>query len=110
VGLGSPDELTASLDDRIVEVNVERGELAIDLLRDWEWVTSATQLGRRVHVLLSARAPASNEAAPAVVDFLAGEGLDGARAHAAEPNLEDVFVALTVGESLAGESRPKEAS
>ena len=53
-----------------------------------------------MHVLLSREAPPAAEAATAVVEFLAGEGLAGASARAAEPNLEDVFVALVAGERL----------
>jgi ABC-2 type transport system ATP-binding protein len=100
VALGSPRELTAKLAERVLELEVEHGELAIDLLRTWPLATSATQLGRRVHVLLSHEAPVAAESAPAVVDFLAEAGLAGAQAFAAEPTLEDVFVALAIGERL----------
>ena len=104
VGLGSPDELTAAFEDRVVDVEIERAEQAIDALRTWPWATSATQLGRRVHVLLSGDAPPAREAASAVAGYLTEQGLGESLAHAAEPNLEDVFVALTAGETLAGEA------
>ncbi len=98
VALDSPATLTAALDRRVVEVEAEPVERAIAVLRAWPQSASVTQLGSRVHVLLAPGAPTAAEAAPAIERHLAGAGLRDTRARAAEPNLEDVFVALGKGQ------------
>lgn len=93
-GLGSPAELTAELEDRVVEIAAEPVATAIAVLRAGPLVASVTQLGSRVHVLLAKGAPEAERAAPLLEKRLAEAGLRRAVARPAEPNLEDVFVAL----------------
>lgn len=100
--LGSPTELADSLDDRVVEVRATPVEKAIALLRTRPEVKSATQLGSRVHLLLTPDGPSSEEASRRLVAFLEGSEVDVISARPAEPNLEDVFVALSLGEKLKG--------
>ncbi|MDH3404623.1 MAG: ABC transporter ATP-binding protein, partial [Acidobacteriota bacterium] len=100
VAVGSPALLTDALEGRIVEVAAAPLERAIAVLRSMELAASVTQLGRRVHVLLAREAPSDADAAARIRERLVAEGLEGPRASPAEPNLEDVFVALRLGESL----------
>ena len=100
VAIDSPARLTAALEGRVVEVAAEPVDTAIAALRSMDIATSVTQLGARVHVLLEGDAPDAEETAVRIEDHLTAAGLAGARAIEAEPNLEDVFVALGLGESL----------
>ncbi len=100
VAIGSPAELTAALDGRVVEVEAEPVELAIAALTALPAAASVTQLGKRVHVLLAPGVQTADEAAPELLDHLRAAGLDRPGARAADPNLEDVFVALGLGERL----------
>jgi len=100
VAVGAPAALARSLAERALDVAAGEPERAIAALRSCELVASTTQLGDTVHVLLRPGAPPAAEAAPALERFLAGAGLPGARATRAAANLEDVFVALLLGERL----------
>jgi ABC-2 type transport system ATP-binding protein len=102
VAVGAPANLAAALAGRAVDVLDAHPEQAIAALRASDLVASTTQLGATVHVLLRPGAPTAAEAAPALAGFLAGAGLPGARAAPATANLEDVFVALLLGERLDG--------
>jgi hypothetical protein len=88
-----------------VEVDAQEPEASIALLRTLPQVSSVTQLGDRVHVLLSGDAAPAEEVAPVLEQHLRSEGHDGVVAMAAQPNLEDVFVALNLGEKLIEEAR-----
>jgi ABC-2 type transport system ATP-binding protein len=100
VAIGSPAELTRALEGRVVEVAAEPVERAIAALRLLPQVESVTQLGSRVHVLLDRDAPSAAEVAPELLRHLERAGLEHSASEAAEPNLEDVFVALGLGEQL----------
>ena len=100
VALDSPVTLTDALEGRVVEVSAEPVDRAIATLRAWPRSASVTQLGARVHVLLNRDEAGAAALAPAIESHLHEVGLEGAEAHAAEPNLEDVFVALSLGERL----------
>ncbi len=102
VALGSPATMTEALDGRVVEVAAEPVERAIAVLRAWPPSASVTQLGSRVHVLLKPEEPNAAELAPVIEEHLHAAGVHDTAAHAAEPNLEDVFVALGLGERLDG--------
>ena len=105
VALDSPVALTEALAGRVVEVSADPVDRAIAILRAWPRSASVTQLGSRVHVLLNPDEPNAAEIAPAIERQLRDHGLRGAAAAAAEPNLEDVFVALGLGGRLgAGEA------
>jgi ABC-2 type transport system ATP-binding protein len=102
VAVGAPAALTRALTDRVLEVGGAGAEHAIAALRGSELVASTTQLGDTVHVLLRAGAPAAADAAPRVQRFLAAAGLPAAHVAPAAANLEDVFVALFLGERVGG--------
>jgi ABC-2 type transport system ATP-binding protein len=109
VALGTPEALARPLAARVLDVRVPEVERAIAALRDFPLVASTTQLGATVHVLLRAEAPPATLAAQRLVGFLADAGLPGAEASPSPPNLEDVFVALLLGERLdPGEGGPGE--
>jgi ABC-2 type transport system ATP-binding protein len=102
VAVGTPAALTRSLADRVLEASGTDAERAIAALRGSELVASTTQLGDTVHLLLDPGAPRAAAAAPLVERFLVDAGLPGARVTPAAANLEDVFVALFLGERLDG--------
>jgi ABC-2 type transport system ATP-binding protein len=101
--VGSPAELTRPLAARVLDVEVAAPERAVGVLASAPPVASTTQLGDTVHVLLARGAPAAADAAPLLVRLLAEAGVAGARAAPGTANLEDVFVALLLGERLAAE-------
>ena len=103
VAIGSPAAMADALEGRVVEVEAEPAESAIALLRAQPQVLSVTQLGRRAHVLLTDEGPTAAEVAPQLAKELRDAGLDHAGAQPAEPTLEDVFVALGLGETLTEE-------
>jgi len=80
------------------DVQVARPEAAIAALRGSPLVASTTQLGDTAHVLLRRDAPPG--AALELERVLAAAGLAGARLEPSAPTLEDVFVALLIGETL----------
>jgi ABC-2 type transport system ATP-binding protein len=100
--LGTPPDLVGALARRVVDVHVEDPERAIAALARAPEVASTTQLGDSVHALLRAGAPPSEEVAPLLRTFLGRAGIAGARVAPGAPNLEDVFVALLLGEPLEG--------
>ncbi len=106
VALDSPTALTDALEGRVVEVTAQPVESAIAILRAWPGSASVTQLGSRVHLLLAADEPDARRTAPTIERHLRDGGLPDARAAAAEPNLEDVFVALGLGEKLGAGVAP----
>ncbi len=98
--LGTPGGLTRGLAGRVLDLAVDPPERAIAALRGSPRVASTTQLGDTVHVLLAADAPPAARAGDELVAFLEAAGLPGARATPSAANLEDVFVALLLGEEL----------
>ena len=100
VALGSPLALTRPLATRVLDVEAADAERAGSLLRGTPLVASTTRLGDRVHVLLARTAPPAAQAAPEIARLLRDAGLDGARATPSEPTLEDVFVAILLGERI----------
>jgi ABC-2 type transport system ATP-binding protein len=98
--LGAPRQLTAALAERVVELRVERTDEAIAALAGHPAVASATQLGDTAHVLLARDAPRAAAAAPLLEQVLAVRGIPVERAAAAPATLEDVFVALLLGEPI----------
>ena len=104
VAVGAPRALTDALSERAVDVWSADAERVIAVLRASPLVASTTQLGETVHVLLAADAPPAAAASPMLEGFLSEAGLDGVRARPAPANLEDVFVALLLGERI--EVRP----
>jgi ABC-2 type transport system ATP-binding protein len=105
VAVGAPRALTAALGSRVIEISDTAADRAIAALRGSELVASTTQLGDTVHVLLREGAPSAAVAGTALERFLASAGLPGASARPSPANLEDVFVALLLGERLDGDPR-----
>ncbi|HXJ35575.1 MAG TPA: ABC transporter ATP-binding protein [Candidatus Eisenbacteria bacterium] len=100
VAVGSPLALTRPLAARVLDVETAVPERAGNVLRGTPLVASTTRLGDRVHVLLAPTAPPPTEAASEIVRLLGDAGLTGARAAPSEPTLEDVFVAILLGERI----------
>ncbi len=100
--LGTPPALVGALDERVVDVRVDDVEGAIAALARAPEVASTTQLGDTLHALLRADAPSSREAAQRLKVFLDDRGVARASVNPGIPNLEDVFVALLLGERLEG--------
>jgi len=98
--VGPPRALTGALAGRVVELRVERTDEAIDALRALPVVASATQLGDTAHILLARDAPDAEGAAVLLRDFLAGQGIPSRAATPADANLEDVLVAILLGDPL----------
>jgi ABC-2 type transport system ATP-binding protein len=104
VALGAPGALTGALGRRALDVAVPEAEHAIGALRDFPMVASTTQLGDTVHVLLAPDAPPPEAAAEALTAFLVNAGFDDVHAAPGTPNLEDVFVAVLMGEDVGSAS------
>jgi ABC-2 type transport system ATP-binding protein len=102
MALGQPRQLTGQLAGRVVELRVERTDEAIDALRDLPLVASATQLGDTAHVLLAPGGPLAESAAVELRQYLSNRGIPVEEASRSEANLEDVLVAILLGERLIG--------
>jgi len=100
VAIDSPANLTEALEGRVIEVSAQPIEQAIAVLRSMPAIASVTQLGTRVHVLLEPGSPNAQEMAPQILRHLTDSGVNQPTASEAEPNLEDVFVACRLGETL----------
>jgi ABC-2 type transport system ATP-binding protein len=98
--LGSPYHLMAALKGRIVEIIAKPLDKVLNALTKKPEVASATQMGNRLHILLEANAPGSEKAAAQFSSELKNQGFRVKLAESAEPNLEDVFVALIHGENI----------
>ncbi|MCP3961129.1 MAG: ABC transporter ATP-binding protein [bacterium] len=99
--LGRPVDLTRALEGRIIEMWARPAHRLMAALAGRQEVMSATQLGSRVHALLAPGAPPAEELVARLVPQLESEGLKRVGGVVADPNLEDVMVALTRGEELA---------
>jgi ABC-2 type transport system ATP-binding protein len=100
--IGSPYELMASLEGRIIEISARPTDKALNALIKKPEVASATQMGNRLHILLEPGAPDAEKAAVKISNELKEEGFRVKLAEEADPNLEDVFVALIHGEAITG--------
>ncbi len=97
VAKGTPSRLTEELEGRVISVNAQPPSAAIAALRPRPEVLSVSQLGHRVYVLLPMDGPDAAAVAPQLEQHLQQAGLSGATCEPAEPSLEDVFVAATLG-------------
>lgn len=104
--LGPPRQLAQTLAGRVIDVRCDRVSEMVDELRHAPYIASLTQLGLTAHALLERGAPPAPEVALALREFLDARGHREAIVEPSQANLEDVFVALLLGESLdAGEGR-----
>jgi ABC-2 type transport system ATP-binding protein len=108
--LGSPRALAATLSGRIVDVRAAHPEAVLSAVAGSPLVASTTQLGETVHVLLTPGGPPAEQAAEHLSERLAEAGLRDAVVRVSEANLEDVFVALLLGEALQPVERWEEPS
>jgi ABC-2 type transport system ATP-binding protein len=99
VAVGSPRDLLRPLADRVLEVRSDGPEGVVAALRTTPLVRSTTQLGDVVHVLLAPDAPRESAVGP-LTRLLVAAGHPEARVEPGTPSLEDVFVALLLGERL----------
>jgi ABC-2 type transport system ATP-binding protein len=90
--LGDPLELTALLRGRVIEITTQPIEEAMKIISRHPLVTSVTQLGDHIHVLLTPNAPSDRAAATVFSQVLRSSGFTQLEVQVAEPNLEDVFV------------------
>jgi ABC-2 type transport system ATP-binding protein len=93
--VGTPADMTSSLEGRIVELSADPLERAMEIIQGEPYVEIVTQLGNKAHVLLTVEAPSDIEAAGKLLELLQSSGFERAMAEPAEPNLEDVFVSHT---------------
>jgi ABC-2 type transport system ATP-binding protein len=104
VAIGAPADLVRALAGRVVEVRAEPREPALAALRAAPPVASVTQLGDTLRVLLRPDAPTAEVAREGLRRALGAAGLVPLALEAAGPTLEDVFVALLLGERLGAAS------
>ena len=98
--LGPPRELARALEGRVIDVHCERVSEVIEALQRAPHVVSLTQLGATAHALLERGAPPVAEVARTLQGFLESLGHGEAVVEPSRANLEDVFVALLLGERL----------
>ncbi|MCP4153246.1 MAG: ABC transporter ATP-binding protein [bacterium] len=98
--IGSPYELMDAMQGRIVEINAHPPDKVLNYLEKQANIASATQMGNRLHLLLEQGGPHALDAAAQLSHDLKQNGFSVQSAESAEPNLEDVFVALTHGETI----------
>jgi ABC-2 type transport system ATP-binding protein len=98
--LGTPFHLMASLEGRIVEIDAHPLDEVLNHLAKRSEVISATQMGNRLHILLRSQAQSADKTAQLFARVLKEKGFSVKLAESADPNLEDVFVALIQGEKL----------
>jgi len=102
VAVGTPRRLTAALDRRVVELRTRHTDAAINLLSGSPLVASVTQLGDTAHVLLSPGAPPPDECATQLSALVTAGSITVTDARPADATLEDVFVAILLGERFEG--------
>jgi ABC-2 type transport system ATP-binding protein len=98
--LGAPLDLTEALKGRIIEVEARPLDKVLNYIIKKREIVSATQMGNRLHVLLTPTAPPAEATAIQLAKRLKEEGFSVLRAESAEPNLEDVFVSLTHSDNM----------
>jgi ABC-2 type transport system ATP-binding protein len=91
VAEGAPRELARAVDAAVVEVHCERPRRALHVLSRLPRVTSAAQLGARLHVLVD---PSSVAPVETIRSGLAAAGIESA-VEVTTATLEDVFVVAT---------------
>jgi ABC-2 type transport system ATP-binding protein len=99
VALGAPAALLRPFAGRILEVEGGRADALLAALAGSPLVASTTQLGETVHVLLARDAPGAERAAGEIRSALVAAGLPEARVRPGSPGIEDVFVAVLLGET-----------
>ncbi len=92
IAAGTPHELkTRFMQDDIIEVQCERPQEAVPVLREIDGVKDATLFGKGLHVVVERQA---DGVIPAIKHRLAERNVSVWRAERIVPSLEDVFVSL----------------
>ncbi len=102
VALGTPTALTHDLHGRVVEVEVSNPESALMALRDHPLIASVAQFGKVLHVLLAEGQTGTEATLRELARVLEALGFEQPAVVPCPANLEDVFVALLLGQ----QSRP----
>lgn len=92
VAQGSPADLARAIDARVVVVESPQPRRVRKALEQHDFVLSSAQIGNTLRVLLRKDTP---EPERLLRDSIAAAGLPADSCAAAQPNLEDVFVAAT---------------
>jgi len=92
VAEGSPDELSSNIDAQVVVVESPEPRKVNKILEAEPFVHSTAQIGNTLRVLMDKDQP---QAEQAIREAAAGRGLRIDSCRLAQPNLEDVFVAVT---------------
>lgn len=100
VALGSPRALLRPLRGRIVEIRAERTDAVVRALAPLPAAASVTQLGDVAHVLLAPEFREDGTVTGRIEATLGDAGIEFDSVEPGEPTLEDVFVALLLGESV----------
>ncbi len=100
--LGRPRELALALSGRVIDVRCERLSEMMDDLSRAPHVKSVTQLGLTAHALLERGAPPAAAVARSLRAYFDAHGHRDAVVEESQANLEDVFVALLLGERFEG--------
>jgi ABC-2 type transport system ATP-binding protein len=99
VAQGTPGELKSrAMKGELLVVECEPLGQALELLRKSPDVLDAAVFGNALHLVVADAAAA----APALRAYLEGQGIRVGRVEPIRPSLEDVFVAVTTGQSEAG--------
>jgi ABC-2 type transport system ATP-binding protein len=96
---GTPRELTGELRGRTLEVHAQQPRLAKKILLDVPGVISAAQVGNSLRLLVS-----ETDDCKSRIERALGESNLSAKVDTSQPNLEDVFVAVTQREKSAGQA------
>jgi ABC-2 type transport system ATP-binding protein len=101
--IGTPRQLTGALARRVVDLHTTQTDAAISRLVTSPMVASVTQLGDTAHVLLATNAPPLDAATAQLWDWVTTAGLPVSDARPSVATLEDVFVAILLGERFEHE-------
>jgi ABC-2 type transport system ATP-binding protein len=100
---GTPEQLEKALEGRTFIVHAGQPRQAQALLRDVDGVLSVAQVGNALRVLMRTAGNRDADLAASMRDALGANA--NARVEAVEPNLEDVFVAVTRKDRADGDAR-----
>ncbi|HEY5776125.1 MAG TPA: ABC transporter ATP-binding protein, partial [Xanthomonadales bacterium] len=92
VAEGSPQQLQAAIDAKIVLVESDQPRIVGKLLEEQTFVHSSAQVGNVLRVMVSSDLDSPEKA---VSDVITNQGLSLKLCRLAQPALEDVFVAAT---------------
>ncbi len=104
IAAGTPQELAAELDDRVLQVSATGPEPVLASIREWQGLQSLDQVGERCRILCLPPA-AGTKPSEAFTDYMSSRQVSAQALdlQPARPSLEDVFVAhMTASREDAG--------